>query len=80
VPLADIDRIDMGARTYPKMALPTPVPRLVRRDGSGFWLDGLAGRAGDRSPDPDQLALLHALRDAIGTTGSDAMPRPSQPK
>lgn len=67
----DIAAIDLQARTYGRSPLPTRVPYLQERDGSGFWLHALAGDANDRPIDPAQMSVLRQIRGLLNVGGSD---------
>lgn len=68
---SQISSIDLKARTYGRSPLPLRVPYVSRSDGTGFWLDALAGDAKDRPVDRTQMDILHEIRADLGVSGSD---------
>ena len=67
----DIATIDLRAKPWGTMTRPVEVrvPYVQLLDGSGFWLDPLAGTAVTWPPRAEQLEKVSAIRNVLGLDG-----------
>lgn len=71
-----IEAIDLGSKAWPTPTRPVTVrvPYVRLKDGSGFWLDPLAGTSADLPARPEQSARLQELRGRLDVGGQEVAP------